>query len=48
MNDIGLTLVDLLTVIVFTGIISAISVPSVIKVIHDMSRKFFVANALNT
>jgi len=46
-NDKGLTLVELLAVIVIIGIIAAIAVPSVIKVIHDMRDKSFVANAWN-
>jgi len=46
-NNKGLTLVELLAVIVLIGIIAAIAVPSVLKVIHDMRDRAFIANAWN-
>ncbi|MFT8322223.1 MAG: type II secretion system protein [Bacillus sp. (in: firmicutes)] len=46
-NEKGLTLVELLAVIVILGIVAAIAVPSVLKVIHDMRDRAFIANAWN-
>ncbi|WP_445490122.1 type II secretion system protein [Niallia sp. 03133] len=46
-NQKGLTLVELLAVIVILGIIAVIAVPSVLKVIHDMRDRAFIANAWN-
>ncbi|GKU81440.1 type II secretion system protein [Niallia sp. NCCP-28] len=46
-NNKGLTLVELLAVIVLIGIIAAIAIPSVLKIIHDMRDRAFIANAWN-
>ncbi|KAB7667337.1 prepilin-type N-terminal cleavage/methylation domain-containing protein [Bacillus sp. B1-b2] len=47
LNNRGLTLMELLAVIVILGIIAAIAIPSVLKVINDMRDRAFVANAWN-
>lgn len=47
LNNKGLTLMELLAVIVILGIIAAIAIPSVLKVISDMRDRAFVANAWN-
>lgn len=45
-NEKGLTLVELLAVVVILGIISAIAVPSVGKLIENTQRDAAVANAI--
>ncbi|MBZ9534690.1 prepilin-type N-terminal cleavage/methylation domain-containing protein [Cytobacillus oceanisediminis] len=47
LNDKGLTLMELLAVLVILGIIAAIAIPSVLKVIGDMRDRAFIANAWN-
>lgn len=47
LNNKGFTLMELLAVIVVLGIIAAIAIPSVLKVIGEMRDRAFIANAWN-
>lgn len=47
LNNKGLTLMELLAVIIILGIIAAIAITSVLKVIGDMRDRAFIANAWN-
>jgi len=47
-NEKGLTLVELLAVIVILGIIAAIAVPSIGGIIQSTKEKAVIADALNT
>lgn len=47
-NEKGLTLVELLAVIVILGIIAAIAIPSIGNIIQNSREKAVIADALNT